>query len=184
MSLNRFHQKWYHQFITFPVVTGIVVAIVYDSIKERPLLSSLTSILISVWKYIVLILTFKVSVFWIIITLLLISFVLFIINNTKKVLDPKLQYTTDVLVNWKWEWTYSGKYIDNLTPLCPSCNTIMNYHNGQSQYDKFSECPRCNKVYATRESQRQHTDIIQFEDDKRIQMLIVDNIRKGNYKYF
>jgi hypothetical protein len=183
MTPNRFHQKWYHQFFTFPVVTGIAVAMVYDSIKEKPLLTSLTLIIKGIWKYTILFLTFKISVFWIIIALLLLWLVLFIINNSKKVFDPKLQYTTDIFINWKWEWTYSGRYIHNLTPLCPSCNTIMSYHNGHYPYDKFAECPRCNRAYATRESIRNHTDIIEFEDDKRIDMLIVDNLRKGSYKH-
>jgi Ca2+/Na+ antiporter len=183
MVSNRFHQKWYNQFITFPIITGIAAVMIYDSLKQRPLLSSLVFIIKAIWKYIIVALTFKISVFWIIIALLLIIFVLFLLSNSKKVFDPKLQYTTDVLINWRWEWTYSGRYIQHLTPLCPSCNTIMNYRNGHSQYDKFAECPRCNKCYATRDSQRQHTDIMEFEDDKRIEMLIIDNIRKGNYKH-
>ncbi|MCX3266451.1 hypothetical protein OQZ29_16950 [Pedobacter agri] len=53
----------------------------------------------------------------------------------------------------------------------------MNYIN--SEYSKSAECPRCNNMYVVHK--RLHTDIIQFEDDRRIEMLIVDNLRKGNY---
>jgi len=180
MPNERFHQKWYSQTLIFPLLVTVGGSAIYDAVKAKPFLSTLMSWLNWIWNGLVFVFTFKIAAYWVLGFLLLLILIITIAGRSKQISDPKQQYTTDTFFNWKWEWSYSGNYIHNLTPLCPSCHTIMNYRN--QGYDKFAECPRCNNTYVPQK--RIHTDIAQFEDDKRIEMLIVDNIRKGNYKHF
>lgn len=179
MSTERFHQKWYFQGIILPILVTVLGSAIYDAIKEKPLLSTLKSCLNWIWKGLIYILTFKIALYWLLALLVLLILIIAIASRSKQALDPKQQYTTDKFFNWQWEWSYVGNRISNLTPLCPSCHTIMDYNN--REYSKSAECPRCDNIYAP--YKRLHTDIAQFEDDRRIEMLIVDNLRKGNYNH-
>ncbi|NMN37731.1 hypothetical protein [Pedobacter sp. SG918] len=180
MSNESFHQKWYSQAIIFPLLVTVIGSATYDAFKEKPFLTTLSLWLNWLWNGVVFILTVRIALYWFLALILLVIVIIAITSKSKQVLDPKQQYTTDTFISWQWEWSYDGRFVTSLTPLCPSCHTIMNYSN--QGYDKFAECPRCNKTYVPQK--RIHTDIAQFEDDKRIEMLIVDNIRKGNYKHF
>lgn len=182
MSTERFHQRWYFQALIFPLFVTVLGSTIYDAVKEKPLLSTLSSCLNWIWNGLVFILTVKIALYWFLGVILLLILIVVVASGSKQVFDPRQQYTTDVFFNWRWEWSYSGRFIHNLTPLCPSCHTIMSYKN--HGYEKYAECPRCNRAYAPRDHKRYHTDIDQFEDDRRIEMLIIDNIRKGNYKHF
>lgn len=93
---------------------------------------------------------------------------------------PFLNYKTDVLKQWTWEWEYSvydgGFEIINLIPLCPICNTIMKLSYGNY------ECVRCNNVYgSTYMSYGGYRNIQYSENANDIKTLIEDNIRKNNY---
>lgn len=180
MPNERFHQRWYFQALIFPLFVTVLGSTIYDAVKDKPLLFTLTSCLNWIWKGVVFILTVKIALYWFLALILLLIVIIAIASRSNQISDPKQQYTTDIFISWQWEWSYNGRFISNLTPLCPSCSTIMNYRN--HDYDKFAECPRCNKTYAPQK--RHHTDVVQFEDDKRIEMLIIDNVRKGNYKHF
>ncbi len=180
MSTERFHQKWYFQGVILPLFVTVLGSTIYDAIKEKPLLSTLSSCLNWLWKGLVYIITLKIALYWFLALIVLLVVIIAVAGRSKHVIDPKQQYTTDKFFNWQWEWSYDGRYINNLTPLCPSCRTIMKYNN--HEYGKSAECPRCNNIYVPQK--RIHTDVAQFEDDKRIEMLIIDNLRKGNYEHF
>lgn len=165
--------------IALLALSGISTAI-YDFFKEKPLFSTIWAGIIWLYNSFVTILAFKIGIYWFLLFLIIIIFILFILNKSKKVFEPHLQYTTDILIKWRWQWQYSGSRITQLTPLCPDCNTIMSYNN--LDYYKLAECPRCEKKFSGDLPKWDKNSY--FEDDYKIQLLIIDNLQKKNFTHF
>lgn len=95
MSTERFHQKWYFQGVILPLFVTVLGSTIYDAIKEKPLLSTLSSCLNWLWKGLVYIITLKIALYWFLALIVLLVVIIAVAGRSKHVLDPKQQYTTD-----------------------------------------------------------------------------------------
>lgn len=169
--------KWIHNPWTISIGTALLsicLTAIYDLIKDKPFLSTLLHVVTWIFELIVSVLTFKLSL-WIVI-LLMVGLWLFIRvrNLSKKVIDPDFwNYKRDVFNKWIWKWDYeflgSSWDIINLRPHCPNCETML--INKGSMYHGDVRCPRCNYRATDKE--------IESTNDTKV--LIIDNIQKGAY---
>lgn len=157
-------------------VLAFILTVCYDLVKTKPVLPTILSILLNIWKLILWLLNFQLRVWWVLLGIVGVFFILYILfkvdemKHSKTNLPPFMKYTKDKILNWKWEWDwekqYDGKYgIGNLHPICPRCNTplICNYERGGT-----IECPRCH-----------HSERSNIPDIDTVKTLITDNVRKG-----
>lgn len=171
-------RKWYNRnwFISLTSsFAGVVFLAIYDSIKGKPLFSTLFNVV-----------TFKVKLqIWMLLLIVLIFYIVLRIYNKRKLQKPDLKfkdspnylnYRKDNFRNFKWKWKYNinkekNSYrIVNLKLLCPKCDYslipppnffVTNY-----------KCPHCGNKVAE-----------QFVPDaKEIMSLIIDNIDNRRYK--
>lgn len=115
------------------------------------------------WDGLISFFTYKIPVYWILITIvLLIGFYLIVqyicFKKNENVLPSYYAYTEDTFNGIPYRWEYCYNQICNLRPLCPNCKTpIVDYN-----------CPRCRyDIYGK---------ITQSEEE--IKTLIADNIRR------
>jgi hypothetical protein len=156
-------------------IVGIILLALYDYVKEKPILSTLFSIIKWIW---ITFFEFEFKVWQIaIIILVLLSFKK-ILQATKKQVKqtvsdniPKwLNYTQDTIdgITWKWKWNKryatGNWYIADLFPLC-ECKTPMALYNGSS----LATCPRCDK------------HIMDFKSPEKVEAIIRDNVDRAVY---
>ncbi len=153
---------------------GIVFTALYDLFKSKPILSTLWNWLRWIWNNIF---EFELT-FW---QIILGIVVLIIISNflkNRKSLSQEFQmywgsYCKDKIhdMNWSWYWEkdpLSGKWsINDLRPVCDSCETKMHLNDNNSWDKKFADCPRCGQVYNER------------KDLRKVEAVIIDNLERG-----
>jgi len=116
------------------LLTGIGT-LAYDSYKDQNLFTTVNNTFSVVKDYTLIFLTYKVSLFWILLFLILsITIIRFVSKFKKDALNqtfPYEAYTTDRLKKWRWSWRYNiynNKIsIIDLRPHCPHCDTTMHY---------------------------------------------------------
>ena len=156
-------------------VLGFALTVFYDLIKTKPVLTTIWTILESIWRFILLCLTFQLRVWWVLLVIAGLILILYVIVKIDERKHPEtnqplfLQYTKDEIMNWTWEWDwekqYDGRYeLWNLHPICPRCNTplIQSYTGGRT-----AECPRC-----------QYYVNSYMPNDDTVKLLIYDNVKK------
>ncbi len=156
---------------------GIIFTTVYDLIKSKPVLSTFWNGLKWIW---INVFEFELTVWQILLglgILILIFYTLSLINNNEETIknrNPWLSYERDKIhnLNWSWDWekdTRDGKWtITDLRPICDSCGTKMHFSNS-SWSSEYAECPRCElKCY-------------EQKDIRKIEAVIIDNIKRGIY---
>ena len=156
-------------------IIGIILLALYDFIKEKPILSTLFSIIKWVWNTIFEF-EFKVwQIIVIILALLVLKKILNVtinqVNQDNSEVDSKwLNYTQDTIagITWKWKWRKNygnGLWnISDLVPLC-KCKTPMAIYNGNT----LAVCPRCEK------------SISGFKKPDKVEAIIIDNIERDIY---
>ena len=158
-----------------PVATMIV-----DAIMKKPLLSTLWSVIKTIWSWIIAFLTLDLKMWWV---LLFIGVVVEILIIIAKISDAKqedsnpefVSYKEDYFGGWKWTWNWHfNKYDmkwhiddDSVVAHCPKCDTPM-FHD---RHDTAFECPRCRfkTDYRSKHTTRQE-----------VKVLIIDNIERKN----
>lgn len=169
------------------VIGSIIVSLIIDSTKNKPLLSTIVLSLNWIYTTIIKLLIYTIPVYMI----LLIVFVLILIllgliyikDTSNKINSPVfINYTTDKLkvFKWSWHWHYNTHIkkwqMVDLTIHCPNlnCDTKMLTCGSYGSYVYYL-CPRCN--YQIDSTQRN------FEEIHIIEALIFDNIdRMGDNK--
>ncbi|HCO20623.1 MAG TPA: hypothetical protein DIT47_06000 [Flavobacteriaceae bacterium] len=162
----------------FSAVLGIILTAFYDTIKEKPILSTFWNILKLIWQNIF---EFEIK-FWQLLLFFVVIFNIRIIVFSKKKSDIKqvdtndwLSYVEDTIdgTKWRWKWTrnpLNHKFnISELTIVCNKCETSMHleFEYGTGNY---AVCPRCeNKIY-------------KFKDIDKVELIIIDNINRDLYK--
>ena len=131
------------------LITGLVLPIlaslIYDLIKSKTLFTTIWSILKWIFSLIVKVLTFKISL-WIILVCILIFIVVIIViaHFPTKNNEPEfIKYTEDVIrgVTWTWSWELGVDHkwhIQNLKVKCSKCNATMIEYQ-----DYVFACPMC-----------------------------------------
>ena len=157
------------------VFIGFILTVIWDSIKDKPVFTTIFFILKSVWNFIAFLLNFQLRVWWILIGIAIIVFVFHLIvkfSSEKEALPDFLDYTSDKISGWNWSWLWERQYdrkydIENLHLECPNCETPL-----IETYRGFGgvACPRCN--YSTTK---------ELPDFNTIELLIKDNVRKKHY---
>ncbi|MBN2776502.1 MAG: hypothetical protein JXR36_02600 [Bacteroidales bacterium] len=159
-------------------VFSFCLSVIYDLVKDKPLLSSIWSIIKWAGELIWKILNFNVKLWWIILFVILVIIVLYIIDSAKpKIKENSLSetYKEDRIkgLRWSWEWEYStfnqSWILSDLKAHCPKCDTPM---IAQSSYGLYLDCPRCDFKDHTRP-----------EDElDKVQRIIIDNVNRRKNK--
>lgn len=153
-----------------------IASLIIDAIKGIKFLTTFKVI----WKFLVhyigLFLNFDIKVWWILVSLVILSLALYIVVKVANQRDNKnsekvsfLSYTKDTLKGWKWEWTweknFEGKYeVKHLHPVCSACGTPLVPHN--SFYGRM-RCVRCSNEPPQRKP-----------NENDILVLIYDNVKR------
>lgn len=133
------------------VIGGVLLSFVLDWIKGVDWLSTLKTVVDCIVKAIVAFLNFELKVWWVLVAIALLLIALAIYS---KVLDAKekdkpipfLDYTSDFILDYSWEWDYEktsdGKYtIAHLHPVCSNCGMTLKQ---DGRYGTQVRCLRCN----------------------------------------
>ena len=113
-------------------VFSLILTMIYDYAKAKPIFSSIGTILRGIFSGILIFLNFNIKVWWIlvaIIGIIMILYVMYRINS--KVTPPQFHgCREDRLKKWKWTWAWSFDkfenkwHVSNLTAHCPNCDNI------------------------------------------------------------
>ncbi len=174
LSVKKFLKSPWTVGIGTGVISGIILTVICDLIKDISVLSTLQTILKFLWSCIVNILNFNIKVWWILIAIAVIFVALLIIA---KIYDTKLEnnsksflsYTSDYLVGYSWEWTWKkdwdGKYgVENLHPVCTKCKTPL------VPTDAFRDkmkCLRCGDVMYHDQSKEKDALVLIYDNAKK-----------------
>jgi hypothetical protein len=131
------------------IVGGALATLLADFLKQVPLFSTLKI----VFNFLLLIITFKISLWVIILLAVTFSGFYIFLKRTKK--DeynnvPFLSYNEDNFkLKWKWSWELnsSNKWeVIDLRSYCPHCDALLAYSQGLFS-DATAKCPNCNSVF-------------------------------------
>ena len=151
---------------------AVISSGVYDYIKEKPLLSSIKSLLIWIWEQIF---QFEIKV-WQILIIAIILVIIYSFSKTKKKEEITTisfrDYIRDTIHGtiWIWSWEhdiFENKWqVQNITPICDNCGTRMKYEYSYG-VESTAKCPRCD---------RRQTNL---KDKEIIEALIIDNVHQN-----
>jgi len=169
-------ENWIKSPWTISIVTALIsflLTITNDYFKEKPILTTILTILKWTGSLIWSILDFSIKIWWIIIFILFLIVILFLydkFSQTKTFKPDFYDYREDKFKKWKWSWSWEWNHsknawiISNLKAHCPNCNTPMIEN---STYHGLSfDCPRCD--YYARDSQ--------CDEPHKVERIILDNI--------
>lgn len=154
-------------------VFSLLLTMIYDSAKSNPILSTVSSILIRIWGWLILALNFNIKLWWLLVAILIIVLVMLYLAASRDVEMPSfLGYKEEKFTNWKWSWSWtrntrSGKWtILGLAAHCPRCDTHL--VQDASFYRLYFNCPRCGFT----------PNEYSIDDPKNVEAVIIDNIRR------
>jgi Ca2+/Na+ antiporter len=134
------------------VVATLIASGILSIFSNNTFINSIKIVLIKVLKFILLIFTFKISVWIILISIGFIVFILWVWNKTSEASKPDFfNYTTEDFKRWRLVWdygkNYNGKYeIKNLRPIC-LCKCELSDRRNNRTGEKELYCPSCGKVF-------------------------------------
>lgn len=163
---------------TISVVTAIfsfLLTVFYDLIKGKQILSTVSSLLNTIWSAVISFFNFELKVWWVLIGIVCLFAILWCISKYYDYKDndpPFITYTQDSIQGWNWQWIWQkdlyGKYdIKNLHPVCSKCDTPLVNSN---RFDASLECLRCGHKYKN-----------YLPDFDNIKIIIADNVHRNMY---
>lgn len=174
MTKNKEH--WTKSAWTISIGTAIfslLLTMGYDRSKEKPILTTVWTILEWITNVLATVLNFNLKMWWVIVAIILFILIIIIINKLKIVdtFNPDFyNYSEDHFKRWKWTWSWklnSSKnawQISEMKAHCPNCDTPMINHS--TMYHLSFDCPRC---------EFSATDA-QCDEPHKIERIILDNI--------
>lgn len=174
-------KKWFKSPWVISIGTAIfsfLLTIIRDYVQEKPIFSTLGTLLFEAGNYIILFLNLNIKVWWLLSAIALILLIVYFLHRSKR-LNPPLpdhyNYNEDKFTHWKWTWEYTyikkvGWVLDNLKAYCPLCDTILQDKTPRLG-DLLFKCPRCKFT----------THSIYCDDPEEIREVILDNIRRKMY---
>ncbi|MDT0293971.1 hypothetical protein ACFQ3R_11320 [Mesonia ostreae] len=171
------NKKWFNGAIG-TIILSLIAAIIYDYIKEQPILSTITTISNNIWRFIKNLFSVEIQLWLIISLLLLYKIIKWFYIKVQKSKIPELpenlkNYKADDFKNWKWKWDWKwdsnkAKWkIINLWPFCKKCDIELLDKSNFIQ--SAMKCPKCEQYF--QESK--------IDDSKGVESMIYDNIQKG-----
>ena len=152
---------------------SMLLTILYDSIKQKPILSTLSLVFKWIWNAIITILNYNIKVWWILLGIFIFILILYLIDKFKpeKTFKPDFyDYREDRFRVWKWTWiwkwsqSHKAWIINELKAHCPTCDTpLIDY---SSIHGYYFDCPRCS--FIARDGQCDNPD--------KIERVILDNV--------
>ncbi len=156
-------------------VFTLILTMIYDYFKSKPILTTVWTIIKSVVNFIWEVLNFDLKVWWVIVGIVLFILVIIIIDKLKNSEIEKpfyYDYNEDKFKHWKWSWDWilnddkSYWKVSNLKAHCPLCDTpLIDY---SSSFETEFSCPRC----------RFSANNSQCEDPVNIECIIIDNVNR------
>lgn len=177
-------KKW----LKSPWVIGIGTAlfsfaltVFYDVLKEKPILTTIGSFFVLLYKNILAILNFNLKVWWVlpsVVVLLICIHLVSMVAQKSETIKPKfVDYKEDYfrIWRWTWDWNWSNRerawHVVRLTAHCPKCGTPMidlsNYIHGVRFH-----CPRCDF----------NAEDYECEQAGEVEQVIFDNIERRKLK--
>lgn len=102
--------KWYNTNWTIGIVTGsilpVVVSLIIDAVKDKPLLSTFISIIYSIWVWLISLLNVEIKLWWLLTTLFAFIIITKIVRHYRVKEKDFTEYKSDTLKNWKWSWSW------------------------------------------------------------------------------
>lgn len=161
------------------LILSVIISVINDFIKKEEIFSTISVILLTIYKKILLILNYRIKVWWLILGVIALVCIFFLfvmyLDHTQPTSNKSefLEYTQDTILGYKWKWNWQkdiyGKYcVENLYPVCSRCDTplVENFYGYGGKY----KCLRCEEGYSK-----------PLPDYQNVKMLIHDNVRR---KYF
>jgi hypothetical protein len=177
MDVNMKSKKWIMSPWTISIVTtifGVLLTILYDFLKDKPILTTIIFIFITIRDSILFVLNINLRLWWIILLIIIILVLLYFkkINKIEPIPPDYTSYRSDKFKKWEWSWNWrydNSKniwVINDLTAYCPNCGTPLSIYYDYIQ--NIAECPRCEyKVYGN-----------ECEDPEKIEKIIIDNVKR------
>lgn len=159
-------------------IFSLLLTMVYDYLKEKPILTTVWEILKWLGNFVWTILNFDLKVWWLLLAVVSFILIIILIANVKKEKTFKpdfYSYREGKFKRWRWTWGWQWSDSENawgisdLKAHCPNCDTPMIKHS--SFYGLSFDCPRCE--FRAEDSQ--------CDEPHKIERIILDNIdRKRN----
>ena len=162
----------------FSAFLAPIATMIIDAIMKKPLLSTLWTVIKTVWGWIVAFLTLDLKLWWVLLGIGCIIGILILIAKIYDVKhehnDPEfLSYKEDYFGSWRWSWDwrfneYDMKWHiddDSVVAHCPNCDTPM-FHD---YHDTAFECPRCQFKTDYKSKHKKRRDV---------KVLIIDNLNR------
>lgn len=164
---------------TGTIVLGIITSFVYDWIKDKPILSTITSIFKSIWEFLVQLMQVELKIWWIVLGLTVYLIGQKGVREYRKSITPELPENLKNYVsasfrnwNWKWGWQWDGRnkkwIVKNLWPYCKKCDIEL--LDKSDIINKAIECPKCRQRF---------TNNLDCDDPEGVRTIIYDNIKKN-----
>lgn len=154
-------------------IFSLLLTMVYDYSREKPILTTVWTILKLLGNFVWTILNFDLKVWWILLAVVLFILIIILIANVKKdkTFKPDFySYREGKFKRWRWTWGWKWSDSENawgisdLKAHCPICDTPMIEHS--SVYGLSFDCPRCEF----------RADDSQCDEPHKIERIILDNI--------
>lgn len=160
---------------------SFTLSVCYDILREKPILTTVCSFFVSLYKGILAVLNFNLKVWWVllgVVVLFVSIYFLFAVKQKNETIKPKfVDYKEDDfrIWRWTWDWKWSNRegvwHVVQLTAHCPKCDTPMVDLSSYIHGVRF-HCPRCNF----------NAEDNECEQDYEVEQVIFDNIERRKLK--
>ncbi|MDF0719512.1 hypothetical protein P0M11_05805 [Kaistella sp. PBT33-4] len=169
-------EHWTNSAWTISIGTAIfslLLTMGYDYSKEKPILTTVWTILKWVANLIWTVLNFDLKVWWIIVAVIVFILIIILIDKFKneETFKPDFySYREGKFKRWRWTWGWNWNssknawIISGMKAHCPNCDTPMIEHS--SIYGLSFDCPRCEFRASDGQCDEPH----------KIERIILDNI--------
>ena len=177
--MNQNKEHWVKSPWTISIGTAIfslLLTMGYDYSKEKPILTTVWTILKWLGNFVWTILNLDLKVWWILLAVVLFLSIVILIDKLKKeeTLKPDFyNYREGKFKRWRWTWGWQLNdrkntwLISVLNAHCPNCDTPMIEHS--SIYGLSFDCPRCEF----------RASGSQCDEPHKIERIILDNIERN-----
>lgn len=171
------HFNWIKGAI-WAITLGLISAAVYDYFKAQIILTSIQTVIINIWMFLVNLFAVEIKLWVIFLVLFIYKLFKWFYSTHQKNKVPNLpenlkNYKDDNFKNWRWKWNWQwdlkqNKWtVINLWPYCKTCDIKL--LDKSSLIQNLMKCPKCHKYFENSE----------IDDPKGVKSIIYDNIEKG-----
>jgi hypothetical protein len=179
--MNKSNDHWIKSSWSISIGTAIfslLLTIAYDYLRDKPLLTTIWTILMWISNLIKSILSLDIKFWWIIVIIIILVIVILIISffnkssNRDSIKPDFYNYRDEKFKKWSWTWSWDWDsyrkawHISDLKARCPKCDTPM--IDNSSLHTLCFDCPRCE--YVARDNE--------CEEPYKIEQIILDNIER------